>query len=440
MNEMLKQGCACKEGGTSVESQRMKVKKRVKRSRMHRLAVEAGILLVSVLVVLCRLYPRQSPALELVAVEVETKSVSAELFQSDPEKPLTPITDLASLDLSKVGSYEVEFLYKRRPCSSTLLVVDTTPPTATPVPLQVYNDETPSPEDFVDEIKDASAVTVSFAQQPDFTKVGEQPVSVLLTDASGNKTTLTQTITVIADTTPPEFSKLPAIKIQPGGSVSYRKDVTVTDDRDGELTFEIDSSNVEYEKEGEYKVIYTAQDKSGNVTVKERKVIVKKELVIDRALVDKLAKEKLAKIVTDKMTPQQKVKAVFDWVRKTMTYASSPETELCQAAYVAFTKSRGDCTNYYAITSVLLDNCGIQNMKVERVNSKSSHVWLLVNVGTGWYHLDTSPQSIKDPFRCFMKTDKEVWAYAKSRSDGRSDYYNFDTSAYPKRATKKYSG
>ena len=87
----------------------------------------------------------------------------------------------------------------------------------------------------------------------------------------------------------------------------------------------------------------------------------------------------------------------------------------------------------------MLDECGIENMLVERYGGKTTHYWHLVNVGTGWYHYDTTPQSLEDPFRCFMKTDEQVWAYAKSRHDGRSDYYNFDTSKYPERATEKYT-
>ena len=87
---------------------------------------------------------------------------------------------------------------------------------------------------------------------------------------------------------------------------------------------------------------------------------------------------------------------------------------------------------------MLLDRCGIENLPVERYKAKSSHYWLLVNIGTGWYHYDPSPQSLDDPFRCFMKTDAQVKAYSQNRSDGRNDYYKFDESKYPDRTTEKY--
>lgn len=404
------------------------------------IAIEAVVLLAAALWLICLLYPRDLPIQPQVTVEAGTESVSVELFQTDPGKPLTPVTDLSSLDLNRVCTYEVQFQYDDELCTSMLVVVDTTPPSAHTAPQQIYNDETLEADVFITEAFDVSLVSIAFAQAPDFTKVGQQEVLIRLTDESGNTATVTEKLTVIADTTPPVFGELPDITVQVGGAVSYKKDVTVTDDRDGELTFEVDTSKVDLQKVGTYSVLYTARDKSGNLTMAERKITVQEEPVINRELVDKLAQETINKIITEGMTPQQKVKAVFNWVRRNMVYVSSPETDIPNAAYVAFTKKRGDCTNYYAVTSVLLDNCGIENMKIERTGGATSHVWLLVNVGTGWYHMDTSPQSTKYPFSCFMKTDQEVWDYAKSRGDGRADYYNFDTTKYPARATEKYTG
>lgn len=404
------------------------------------IAVESFVLLAAVLWLIYLICSRELPIQPQVTVEAGSESVSAELFQTDPEKPLTPVTDLSSLDLNRVGTYEVQFRYNDELCTSTLVVVDTTPPSAQTAPQQIYNDESLEPNAFITEVFDVGQVTIAFAQTPDFTKVGQQEVSILLTDENGNTATVTEILTVIADTTPPVFGRLTDITVWVDGSVSYKKDVTVTDDRDGELPFEVDASKVDLQKVGTYNVVYTAKDKSGNMTTVERKITVKEKPVINRELVDQMAKEKLAKIITAGMTPQQKVQAVFNWVRKNMVYVSSPETDIPNAAYVAFTKKRGDCTNYYAVTTVLLDNCGIENMKIERTGGATSHVWLLVNVGTGWYHMDTSPQSTKYPFSCFMKTDQEVWDYAKSRGDGRADYYNFDTTKYPARATEKYTG
>ena len=138
------------------------------------------------------------------------------------------------------------------------------------------------------------------------------------------------------------------------------------------------------------------------------------------------------------MSAHEKIYAIYMYVRKNVAYSSSKEKDVLSAAYKAMVYKRGDCYNYFALAKVLLDKCGIDNLPVERYKGSSSHYWLLVNIGTGWYHYDASPQSAEDPFRCFMKTNKQVQAYASSRSDGRSDYYRIDESKYPELATEKY--
>ena len=316
--------------------------------------------------------------------------------------------------------------------------MDTTPPTGTPVEHTIYNDQTLTVEDFVTDIQDLTPVSVSFAQTPDFTKVGDQTVQVELTDTSGNVGIVEAKLTVIADTTFPEFSPMEELVVNIGQTVSYRKGITVTDDRDGPLSFTIDSSGVNLEKEGVYVIKYQATDSSGNTTTVERKLTVSAALVVNQELVEEKAKEVLSRIITQDMSDHDKIYAIFYYVRRNVTYSNAANKDILTAAYQAMVKRKGDCYNYFALAKVLLDQCGIDNLPVERYKGKSSHYWLLVNIGTGWYHYDPSPQSDEDPFRCFMKTDAQVKAYARSRSDGRSDYYKFDESKYPARATEKY--
>lgn len=398
----------------------------------------AALLAAGIVVYIIFFMPRKSPVYESVRVEVGSQSVSVDQFKIEAEKSVELLTDIKKIDLTKVADHKIGFKYHRQIFYSVLSVVDTTPPTATAVSKEIYNDETLTPSDFVTEIKDYSEVKTEFATSPDFTKVGEHTVEIKLTDKYGNKAVIPAKLVVKKDVTPPEIKGMSNITIRVGQTASYKKGVTATDDRDGELEYTVDSSKVDLQKEGEYTVTYTATDKSGNVTTAQRKLTVLPKLVINRALVDSMAKDVLKKIITPNMNSHQKVKAVFNWVRSNMVYTSSKENDIPNAAYVAFEKKRGDCFNYYAVTTVLLDNCGIENMKVERYGGKTSHYWLLVNAGTGWYHYDTTPQNNSGSFRCFMKTDQEVWDYAKSRSDKRTDYYNFDTSKYPARATEKY--
>lgn len=399
--------------------------------------IVAVVLVAMSALVTCAVVFEPMPVVDAVAVELGSKEVPLEQFVKEG-KEATLLTDISGISLDQLGEHRLEFSYKKKTCFSTLKVVDTTKPTGTPVGHTIYNDETLTPEDFVKDIVDATEVKVSFDKTPDFTKVGKQAVTVRLTDTSGNTQLVSAALNVLADTTAPVFSEMEKLTVNIGQAVSYRKGVTATDDRDGEISFTIDASQVNLEQEGTYSIVYEAVDKSGNVTKVEREIFVSAKLVVNAELVDEMAQEILDKIIKDDMSDHDKIYAVFMHIRKNVSYSSSKETELLSAAYKAMKYKRGDCYNYFAIAKVLLDKLGIQNLPVERYKGKSTHFWLLVNIGTGWYHYDASPQSAEDPFRCFMKTDKQVNAYAKSRSDGRSDYYKIDYSKYPELATEKY--
>lgn len=394
-------------------------------------------LLIAAALVACAMIFAPPPVQEYVVLEAGSRQIPLEQFAKEG-KAVALLTDVSDIDLTQPGEHRLEFAYKKKTCSSTLKIVDTTPPEGVPVEHTIYNDETLTPEDFVTDIRDLTDTAVSFAQTPDFTKEGEQTVKLLLTDTSGNVGAVEAKLTVVADTTFPEFSPMEDLKVNMGQTVSYRKNITATDDRDGEISYTVDSSGVNLEKEGAYTITYTATDSSGNTTRVERKLIVSASLVINQELVEETADKLLAKILKEGMTDHEKIYTIFFYVRKNVAYSSAPNKDIYSAAYHAMTKRRGDCYNYFAMAKVLLDRCGIDNLPVERYKAKSSHYWLLVNIGTGWYHYDPSPQSLEDPFRCFMKTDAQVKAYARSRSDGRSDYYKFDESKYPDRATKKY--
>lgn len=396
-----------------------------------------AILMAAAALVTCAVVFEPKPVYDSVILEAGSEAIPLEQFAKEG-RTVTLLTDVSGIDVNQPAEHTLQFSYKKKIYDSVLKIVDTKTPEGKPVDHTIYNDETRTPEEFVSDIRDITPVTVAFGQNPDFTKVGEQTVTLHLTDTSGNVGIVKAKLTVIADTTFPVFSIMEELTVNIGQSVSYRKGITATDDRDGELTFTVDATGVNLEEAGTYSILYEATDKSGNTTKVERKIHVSATLVINQELVEEKVQEVLAEIITDGMSAHEKITAVYNYVRKHVTYSSSSEKDILSAAYKAIVKGKGDCYNYFALAKMLLDQCGIENLPVERYNSKSSHYWLLVNIGTGWYHYDPSPQSLEDPFRCFMKTDAQVKAYAEGRTDGRRDYYQFDETKYPARATEKY--
>ena len=144
----------------------------------------------------------------------------------------------------------------------------------------------------------------------------------------------------------------------------------------------------------------------------------------------------LEDIITDDMTQLEQARAVYDYTRTHISYSGdSDKSDWEQGAYVGLTARRGDCFTYYAVARAMLTALGISNIKVERVGGISDHYWLLVDCGDGWYHFDSTPRSSKmPPFDSFMFTDADAADYTVAT--GEREYYAFDSSLYPERATE----
>lgn len=311
--------------------------------------------------------------------------------------------------------------------SVDVVVTDTKAPEAVARTVYLYENETatPSPADFVTGIRDASAVTAEFVEEPDFSILGEHAVSIRLTDASGNTSVVTATLSVLADTDAPTILGIRDLSVYVGGTVSYRAGVSATDGSTS-VTVQVDASRVNLKKPGTYTVYYTATDAAGNTSTLAASVTV---LEIPYSLISDYANDILDDILTEGMTQRQKARAIYDWMTANISYAAyADKTYWMRAAYHGFTGGKGDCYVYYAMSRILLDCAGIENMEIQRDDPDKPHYWNLVNCGDGWYHFDTCPHYKNYPLECFMLTDAEVKRYSETCV---KDYYSFDESLYP---------
>lgn len=115
--------------------------------------------------------------------------VSEFLTEHAKEKKAALVTPESSLDLSCTGSHELTFTHGKKQETVTLTVVDTTAPELILQDLSVDIGTELTVEDFVLEAKDLSAVTLTLAQplqEPE--GYGDVTVEVIATDASGNET------------------------------------------------------------------------------------------------------------------------------------------------------------------------------------------------------------------------------------------------------------
>ncbi|MCL1806915.1 MAG: DUF5011 domain-containing protein [Oscillospiraceae bacterium] len=358
------------------------------------------------------------------------------IFNAPEEDGFTLVTDLSGLDFNALGQVELIITLNGEGRRFTVEVRDLIPPEATPVHVTKWLDEAFSPEEFVTDIIDQTEVTVTFAAPPDGSLEGEQEVFLLLTDESGNTTSITSKLTLMRDTEPPVITGLLDKSMFLGDTIAYRFGITVTDNRDEEVELMVDSGAVDTRKEGVYPVIYSATDSSGNKTAVKGTVTV---FEVTREQVDEMADEILEVIfvkgeliddefIEEEMTPYEKAFAIYQWVQDHIIYInSSIKDDPYYAAYRGFRDMTGDCYVHYAVSEILLTRAGIDNVPIERIpGQRAMHYWSLINLGEGWYHFDATPhESGGDGF---YFTESQARALLKGRS---STYYTYDTELYP---------
>ena len=342
----------------------------------------------------------------------------------------------SDFDLNTPGDYKITINRKmpvigKMTYHSTLHVQDTTAPVVTLAEesIEMYTTATaPTAADLVESVIDASNCTIDFKEPYDFTKEGKFDVVILVTDEALNTTESTIPCTVVEDVTPPEITGVEPLTVSQGDAISYKKDVTVTDDKDDNPTLEVDTSLVNPDKRGTYKITYTATDAAGNTSEKTTtiKIVSAKISEATEETVYAKADEILSEIITDNMTQLQQAKAVFDWVVKNITYSETAGIDdLLSAAYKGMYYRVGDCTVKQKTAEVMLNRLGIKNMEIEKIRDTRGHYWLLIDVGEGWYHYDPNLQL--DGTLIFYWHDADLWAY----SNAHKNTHNYDPSKYP---------
>ncbi len=317
------------------------------------------------------------------------------------------------------GLYSIPVTANGEPDYALITAVDTTPPVLelrADAPLYTLH---PAAAEEAFAASDLSAVTVEWLSEPDWNKPGEQTVRALATDRYGNTTEAEGVVTLLADTEAPVLYGVVDRIAYVGEPIAYFAEVYAEDAVDGRTEVTVESE-VMADREGTYKVTYASVDRSGNVAT----AVCKFRLVnatVPEEEIRALAKDTIAKIITDDMTAAEKLKAVFYYVRGHIHYTgTSDKSDWRKEAARGFKSGKGDCFTFYSVTRALLDELEIDYMSVTRKGGRTRHYWVIVNIGTGWYHFDPiiAPHH---KHKCFMWTNKQCqvkpyfWRYEKDR-------------------------
>ncbi len=365
-------------------------------------------------------------------VEARTDALTAEDFENRNGQTVTVehfVPDTPGTHAVKVTVNGVEE-------TLALTVVDTTPPVLTQrteaAGTAFYTRHDYRPEDFFT-AEDVTPVTLAFVGEPDFGTPGEQTIAVLARDAGGNETTEQLQVVLQDDVNPPHIYGAIDRICYVDEPIAYFAEVFGSDDEDGPVEVTVESDVLLHE-EGSYRVVYRAEDLSGNVSEAECTFTLIQRTVTEEELRE-IAQAVMKEITTPDMVDAEKLKAIFDYVQDRIVYANGVNnnyTDWRRAAYEGYLSGTGDCFNIYSLTRALLDETDIRYLSVERLKAgvwRTRHYWVMVDLGTGWYIFDPTwtPRHRVD---CFMWTKKQCEVVHL--------YWNYRESDYPALATEPF--
>ena len=330
------------------------------------------------------------------------------------------------LTLDRLGAYVLNVRYEGEPCPLLLSVVDTRPPEiAVPEQAEGYLNFPRPAESFIVSGRDATGYTCAFEREPDWSLAGPQQAAILCTDGAGNVTRSAFTLSLRTDDQPPRILYVRDLNGYVGEAVRYLAEVRAEDNCDGEIPVSVDVSAVDIYRAGTYPVVYTARDEAGNVT-QARCRITLVEARVSEAEFEAALNACYDAIITPDMSLKEKGWTIFQYANQNIRYkASSDKKDWKYEAWRGITTGRGDCFTFCSVARALLEKAGAQVRVVTRFGGKKNtrHWWLLVDLGTGYYHFDAINVGPKG-FECFMRTTNEV--LKRSR-----DFWSFDQSLYP---------
>jgi len=234
-----------------------------------------------------------------------------------------------------------------------------------------------------------------------------------------------------------------------GSKVSYMTDVYATDFSGQEIDVEVDKSQVNTSQPGSYIVYYKAVDSYGNETIEEVTFTFIEEETQEvkvnssYSTLDEVVAAVLQDITDNSMSKGQKARAIYKYAHSKIGYTGNSYTNSSEWQDEAFEALKvikkngyvaGDCFTYASVDRALLDGIGAECIWVDNQGARSGdHSWLLCNLGTGWYHFDST--RMRSGFSCFMKTDAEIQAYL---DQGNYNYVR-TVSKYPATPTTPYT-
>lgn len=176
----------------------------------------------------------------------------------------------------KCGEYKIEYQFLNKTKTLKVFVEDQIPPSFETINKKIFLNERIDPHDLVKNIEDETKTVTYFYKDYIFNQEKTYTVEIVVEDEYANKTKKKAYVLVEnKDIEAPTLEGLTTLEINVDQKVDLTKGVIKKDDHDKDPKLIIDDSSLNIKKAGEYIVLYTVKDQSGNQTTYQRKVIVK---------------------------------------------------------------------------------------------------------------------------------------------------------------------
>lgn len=314
--------------------------------------------------------------------------------------------DIDAINASPLGTYVIVSATATRTLECVVTVQDTCGPELEVQDVQVYLYAEAELDKFVLSATDPSGVAeVRLMTELIFNEIGEQKVIIEAEDIYGNITQKQVSLFVVTDMEPPVIRGLPNMNVKKNSSPNFMGGVTATDSNDGVCAVEVNLSSLDLSKAGTYYITYTARDKSGNVAVAKRKVVVLHDEEDTKALVRSIA----AGLSSNPET-------LRDYVRSTIRYNTNWGGN--DPIWYGFTNRVGNCYVHALCLQALFNEKGIENNLIWVTDR--SHYWLQVKINGVWKHIDPTPSSLHGRYSLMNDAQR----YETLVSNGRNRDWN----------------
>ncbi len=186
-----------------------------------------------------------------------------------------------------------------------------------------------------------------------------------------------------------------------GEPALYKQMVSVSDNS-GNYDLQVDYSKVNLSKVGNYKVLYTATDKAGNVAEYTLIYTIKKAEYSEDALMKRIGEIAYENDWSKSMSKKELVREIYKYVQ-TYDYVGDSNlefesrntwrTDWLEEAVLTLDAEGGDCYSYYSLSVAFFEYFDINYDGIRRSKEgmpDGTHFWCVVEIEEGWYYYDAT--------------------------------------------------